>query len=306
MSALTEIADAARTALERVGPSVVSIGRWGRGSGIVVAEGQVLTNAHNLRDRTTSVTFADGRSVQGSLLGADPDADLAVLEVDTAAVPPIVWGEGDVAIGTPVFALAGSTTGPRIGFGLVSSSGRSFRGPRGHRVPGGIEHTAGLGRGASGGPVVDAESRLIGINVHRLLGTYLALPATPELRERVTRLAAGEPVTRRRLGIAVAPADVATRLRRSVGLPEREGLLVRGVDDDSPADRAGIRIGDLIVRTGDRALARSDDLFAALDGVEGDHLELGIVRGAEELTVTVTFPSESSERSDAEGSEGEG
>ncbi len=291
MTALAELAAAARTVLDRVGPATVGIGRWGRGSGVVVADGQVLTNAHNLRDRTTQVTFADGRAVQASVAGLDVDADLAVLSVDTAGAPAVEWAEAEATPGTPVFALAGGLNGPRISFGLVSATGRPFRGPRGRQVPGALEHTATLGRGASGGPVVDGDGRLVGLDTHRLPGTYLAVPTTAELQARVARLAAGETPTRRTLGVAVAPAAVAARLRRSVGLPERDGLLVRSVDDGSPAERAGIRGGDLLVRAGGRDLVRADDLFEVLDSLEGDTLEVGVVRGADELTVSVSFAS---------------
>src|SRR5262245_19176575 len=93
---------------ESTGPSVVGLGqRWGVGSGIVIGEGRVLTNAHNVRGGQTLVTFADGRSVDGRVLGVDLDGDLAVVEVDTGGVPGVEWGAaGPPDLGTPVFALA--------------------------------------------------------------------------------------------------------------------------------------------------------------------------------------------------------
>ena len=99
---------------------------------------------------------------------------------------------------------------------------------------------------------------------------------------------------RRRLGIAVAPAEVARRLRRSVGLPERDGLLVRGVEDGSPAAAAGLAQGDLIVAADGHDVRTADDLWAALDAPAADvpaadSVVLGIVRGSDELTVTVSF-----------------
>src|SRR5436305_10258783 len=141
MSALDELQQAARTAADRLGPATVAIGRDERGSGIVVAPGQVLTCAHNLRDRTTQVTFADGRTVQGSVLGADVEGDLAVLEVDTGDVTPAAWSDSAVETGQIVFAVA-RRDGLRVTFGMVSSTGRAFRGPRGGRIAGSVEHTA--------------------------------------------------------------------------------------------------------------------------------------------------------------------
>ncbi len=106
----------------------------------------------------------------------------------------------------------------------------------------------------------------------------------------MAKLAAGESPSRQRLGVALAPAHVAQRLRRSVGLPERDGLLVRGVEDGSPAAAAGIEAGDLLVAAGDRPLGRADDLFEVLGAVEeGASLSLTVVRGTEERTVTVVF-----------------
>ena len=139
--------------------------------------------------------------------------------------------------------------------------------------------------------MLDRTGRVVGINTHRLEhGFYLARSVDQPLRDAVTAMADGRRFERLRLGVALAPADVAARLRRSVGLDERAGLLVRGVVDDSPAATAGIKEGDLLVRAGDRELATPDDLFGALGGVEaGGQLAVALVRGAEELTVTVTF-----------------
>src|ERR671937_133049 len=164
MSAVTELGDAVAAAADRVGPSVVGLGRgWGVGSGVVIAEGQVLTNAHNLRRGEVAVTFADGRRETSEATGVDPDLDLAVLEVDTGDSPAIDWNPelAEPSLGTPVVALANpGGRGLRATLGFVSSEGRSFRGPRGRRVERAIEHTAVLPRGSSGGPLVDVEGRL--------------------------------------------------------------------------------------------------------------------------------------------------
>ena len=303
MSAIEELQASIRTVAEAVGPSIVSIGRHGRGTGVVIAEGRVLTNAHNLRADTTSVTFADGRNVQGSVSGADLDGDLVVLKVDTAGAPAIAWSDGGVlAVGSVVFGvgaggLAGNggggaasgtaANGPRVTFGTVTSIARAFRGPGGRRIDGSVEHTAPLARGSSGGPIVDAAGKLLGVNTNRIgEGFYLALPADAALRARVDGLARGESVERPRLGIAVAPSHVARRLRRSVGLPERDGVLVRGVEDGSPAARAGIAAGDLVVEVAGASVIDADGLVEALAAATAPY-EVRLVRGAEERTVTV-------------------
>ena len=98
MPATADLSSNAQSVLATLGGSVVSIGTDGRGSGLVIAAGKVLTNAHNLRDRTTSVTFADGSAAQGSVVGADEDGDLVVLDVDTGSVAPATWSLRSAAV----------------------------------------------------------------------------------------------------------------------------------------------------------------------------------------------------------------
>jgi serine protease Do len=300
MSVLDELEQAVARAAERAGPSVVGIGRGrGRGSGVVLADGLVATNAHNLRGEETTVVFAGDRSAVGSVAGVDVDADLAVLAVDTGGAPAIAWADdGAARVGSAVFALANPGGQLRVTFGLVSAVGRAFRGPRGRRIAGSIEHTAPLPRGASGGPVVDRDGRLLGIDTNRLGdGFYLALPADAELRRRLEGLGRGEAPARPRLGVGIAPARVARQLRRAVGLPERDGLLVRVVEDGGPADRAGLRTGDLLVEAGGRPLTDADQLYEALDQAgDSQTLSLRVVRGTDELTVTVSFGETGADR----------
>jgi serine protease Do len=289
MSALDELSSALVRLNEAVAPSVVGIGSRQRGSGVVVADGQVLTNAHNIRGDEVTVTFAGGRTATGRLAGIDVDGDLAVVAVDTAGATALGWAEGDgPAAGAVIFAAAATPGGgARVTFGAVTAVERSFRGPGGRRIGGSVEHTAPLAPGSSGGPLLDAEGRLIGLNTNRLgEGFYLALPADAALRSRVEALGRGESVERPRLGIAVAPARVARRLRRSVGLPDRDGILVRGVEDDSPAARAGIRDGDLIVEVAGRPVSEVDDLQEALASGQMP-FDVKVVRGTDERTVSV-------------------
>jgi serine protease Do len=277
---------------DAVAPAVVRIGRHGgRGCGVVVADGLVATNAHNLRDRTTEVTFADGRTVQGRATGVDPDGDLTVLSVDTGGVAAPAWSGEAPGEGMTVFAVATIPGGRRITTGTVSSVGRSFRGPRGRLVTGAVEHTAPLAKGTSGSPVVDDQGRVVGLTTLRLGdGFSLAQVAGPDLRRRIDALAAGEEPRRRRLGVGVAPTKVAQRLRAAVGLPARAGALVRGVADDSPAARAGMATGDLVTAVGDTAVSSPEDLEAALaTSTLGSTVTVHVVRGTDELDLVVTF-----------------
>jgi serine protease Do len=289
MTAIEELQSAVGTIADRVGPSVVGIGRGTRGSGVVFAQDKILTNAHNLRGDQVTVTFADGRRVIGTVAGFDADGDLAVISVETGSATPLEWADGeDLAVGRAVFGAAATHRGgTRVTFGLVSAIARAFRGPGGRRIEGSVEHTAPLAPGSSGGALLDADGRLVGLNTNRIgEGFYLALPANADLRARVDALGRGETPKRTRLGVAVAPSHIARRMRRSVGLPERDGLLVRGVEDGSLAADAGIEAGDLIVEAAGRPITDADELFAALGGAELP-FDLKLVRGAEERTVRV-------------------
>ena len=296
MAVLEELESAIQTAVERTGPAVIGLGQgWGRGSGFVVDSRRILTNAHNLRGDEVTITFHDGRRETGRVLATDQDLDLAVIEADTAGIEPIQWSEEDVEslpIGRSVFAVANpGGRGLRVTPGFVSSTARSFRGPRGRRIGGAIEHTAPVPRGSSGGPLVDGAGHLLGVNSIRADGgLILAIPADSNTRERVERLARGEAPRRARLGVAIAPPRVARRMRRAVGLPERDGILVRAVERGSAADRAGLERGDLIVAADGRDLDRIEALYEVLDSAQDDGgLELKIVRGAEERTVSVSL-----------------
>lgn len=287
MNLLQDLSNAIATAATAASPGIVGIGARLRGSGVVVADGRVLTNAHNLRGNEVTVTFADGRSVRGRVAGTDLDGDLAVIDVDTAGIPSIAWAQAQAVVGSVVFGLSATHGGPaRVTVGTVSAVNRAFRGPGGRRISGSIEHTAPMAAGSSGGPIVDASGELVGLNTHRVgEGFYLARQADADLRERVEALSAGRSVERPRLGVEVAPSHVARRLRRSVGLPERDGLLVRGIEDGSPAAGAGIREGDLIVRIAGADVADADSLLDAMAGAKGS-VEVVVVRGTEELTLT--------------------
>jgi serine protease Do len=291
MGALNGIKEEIQKVAGQAGNGVVGIGqRWGIGSGVVLGKDQILTNAHNVRGDEVTVTFPDGHTAAGRVLGHDIDGDLAVIGVETGDLSAIEWAtDGPPGIGTPVFALSNpGGRGLRVTIGFVTGVERSFRGPRGRRITGSIEHDAPLLPGSSGGPIVTDEGRLLGLNTNRLgEGFYLAIPADESLRARVEVLGRGESTGRVRLGIGVAPPHVASRMRRAVGLPDADGILIRMVEDDSPAARAGLAKGDLIVLAAGRPVGGIDDLFDALGTAADGVIQLVILRGTEERAVDV-------------------
>ena len=222
MSVLSELQEAVAAVAVAVGPSVVGIGSRLRGSGVVIADGRVLTNAHNLRGGEVTVRFADGRTTRGAVKGVDWDGDLAVVEADTTGVPAIPWSSATATIGSAVFAAAATPAGgARVSFGFVSSVERAFRGPGGRRISGSLEHTAPLAPGSSGIPLLDADGALVGLNTNRVgEGFYLALPADAALRARVEALARGEspePPAAGDRGGAGARRAAAAPVRRAAG-----------------------------------------------------------------------------------------
>ena len=290
MSAVQQIEGLIQGVASEVGPRVVGVGRFG--SGVVIGEGTILTNAHVVRSEDVRISFADGRTETGTVAGLDADGDVAVISAATGGIEPIEWAPGEPAVGTALVALANpGGRGLRVTLGFVSSARQRFRGPRGRRVRSSLEHTAPLPRGSSGSPVVDTEGLLLGVNTLRLEGGLIvAIAADADLREHVQALARGEAPSRAMLGLALAPPRVARRLRTAVGLPALDGLLVRGVVEDGPAERAGIEQGDLIVGVSGSAIAGVDDLYDQLDHrSSGDTIDIELVRGTDERKVKVTL-----------------
>ena len=225
------------------------------------------------------------------MAGRDIDGDLAVIDVDTGEAPALAWAASASAeIGTPVFALANpGGRGLRVTFGFVSGVDRTFRGPRGRRITGWLEHTAPLLPGSSGGPVLDAAgSSWASTPTASVRASTWPSPLTRRCGAGSTRSPAASP--RRRPGSASRwPRSHGPTVRRAVGLPDVDGLLIREVAEDSPAARAGLAQGDLITAAAGGPLRTADDLFDALQAAGSGTVELKIVRGADERTVQVAL-----------------
>src|SRR6185312_6990638 len=276
------------------GPSYRGCGRPQRGvtcrlQFTIERERGRMSVLEELQQATADAAAIAGPATVGLRFGWRP-ASGVVIAVETGDAPAIEWREAPASLGTPVFALARLSDGAlRVTSGAVSALGRSFRGPRGRRIAGSVEHTAAVARGSAGGPLVDATGRVVGLSSVRLDGgLVLALTADAELRARAEELARGEAPVRRTLGVGVVSSRAARRMRRAVGLPERDGLLVREVQSGGPAAGAGVEPGDLIVAAGGSPVATIDDLHAALDGAGEAAIVLALVRGESEREVHVT------------------
>jgi serine protease Do len=293
MSALSQAGAELGELAARLAPAVAGFGRGAYGSGVVIAQDRVLTLADAVRDEAVEVAFGDGRRASGRILARDRARGVALLDVPTGDAPALPWRPaGDAAtIGLAVVALANPWgAGLHAAAGHVSSVGRA----RGRSAgSGALEHTAPLPRGSAGGPLVDLDGRLVGLSALRHdPGLVVALVVDEAGQDRIAALAAGA-APAPALGVGVVEGRVAARMRRAVGLPARDGLLVRSVAAGSAAERAGIEPGDLIVSLAGSAVSRAGDVHRALDGVAAAaEVEVLALRGADERRTTVRFDEE--------------
>jgi S1-C subfamily serine protease len=232
------------------------------GSGVVfTGDGFLLTNAHVVGQANGgTAAFSDGTSVPFRVVGADPLSDLAVLRANGETPAPAELGEADrlvvgqlvVAVGNPL-GLAGSVTA-----GVVSALGRSLP-ARGRVIEDVIQTDAALNPGNSGGALADADARVVGINTAVAgVGLGLAVPVNDTTRRIISALMADGRVRRAYLGLAMMPGPVPAAWRERLG--RRTGLLVAQVVAGGPADRAGLRAGDLLLTVAGKPVAASQDL----------------------------------------------
>ncbi len=292
-------------AVEQVGPAVVSVyvggpaeaeaASGGAGSGVVVTpDGYLLTNEHVVQKVSQArVRFVDGRSVPAVVAGRDPATDLAVLRAQAATLPyaelapaqRLRAGQLVVAVGNP-FGYEST-----VSAGVVSALGRSLRSRHGRLIDGVVQHTASLNPGNSGGPLVDAQGRVTGINtaiIAMAQGIGFAVPASTAQWVLSEILTQGR-VRRAWLGVAARDRPLDLRLVRALGLQTRRAVEILSRERQGPAAAADLQPGDLIVGVNDRPVDGIDALHRALARVPpGSELALELVRRTQRLTVGLT------------------
>jgi len=282
--------------VERVAPSVAHVrrGRAG-GSGVVIApDGYLLTNAHVVDDsRVVEIVFRDGATYGAQVIGTDAATDLAVVRASASMLPALELATADtlrvgqlvIAIGDPLGLQSTVTTG------VVSALGRSLDAKDGRIIENVIQTDAALNPGNSGGPLVDTHGRVVGVNTAIIAGAQgiaFAIPAATARMVASTLIREGR-VRRARLGIAGAATPIGSGLARSLGLSANSGIRVLDVTDRSPAARAGIRKGDILVSLDGATIASLTDLQRALVAERIGHATLvTLVRRGERVTVGVT------------------
>jgi serine protease DegQ len=264
------------------------------GSGVIVSrDGYILTNDHVVDGVTDiQVTFHDGRTAQGKVVGLDPETDLAVVRVDAPGLTPITFGQSEQSkVGDIVLAIGDPfSVGQTVTMGIVSAVGREL----GTTNPFGrfIQTDAAINPGNSGGALVDASGNLIGINtlIFSKTGGYqgigFAIPVSLARRVMEQIIENGS-VVRGWFGVEVA--DVTPELAQSLGIKVMRGAIVGAIEKGSPAEKSGIRLGDVIVAVNGRAVADVGQALNAIAEVApGKSVPVKVLRKESELTLDVT------------------
>jgi S1-C subfamily serine protease len=304
---------AVTAAVEKVSPSVVNIEvhqsagrnrsgepreRRGGGSGFVLTpDGLILTNSHVVHDATRiSVTFADGGRASARTIGDDPATDLAVIQVSVPGLSAVQLGDSQqlrpgqmaIAIGNP-YGFQSTVTA-----GVISALGRSLRSYSGRLIEDVLQTDAALNPGNSGGPLVDSRGHVIGVNTATILpaqGICFAIGINTA-KFVASRLLRDGRIRRSYIGVSAQTVPVHRRVVRFYNLPQETGVVVLGVEESSPAQRAGLREGDVIVALDNQPVAGVDDLHRLLtDAQVGARCVLSLIRHTERLTLAI-FPEE--------------
>jgi S1-C subfamily serine protease len=289
---LTELSDALAAAVERAAASTVTVSARRRipASGIVWAEGVIITSDHVIeREEEIKIRFADGRETAATLSGRDPGSDLAVLRFTGSATTAERAPEGSAKVGHMVLALGRpGSEGPMASLGVISASGGPWRTFRGGQVDGYLRSDVTLYPGFSGGPLVDTAGRVVGVNSSRLgRGAGLTVPVAAATKVVDALLQKGR-ISRGYLGIGSQAVRLTEALKAALGGQET-GLLIINVEQDSPAGRGGMMIGDIVVKMAGTPVRDTDELQAQLgpDSV-GKATPVTILRGGEPKEITVT------------------
>jgi S1-C subfamily serine protease len=313
-SLLDAYSTAVTGAVERMSPSVVNIEvhqtagrtrsgepreRRGGGSGFVFTpDGLILTNSHVVHDAVRiAVTLTDGRRMPATLIGDDPASDLAVIRLDQphSGEPGLIAASlGDsqrlrvgqivIAIGAP-YGFQSTVTA-----GVVSALGRSLRSYSGRLIDDVIQTDASLNPGNSGGPLVDSAGRVVGVNTATILpaqGICFAIGINTA-KFVASRLLRDGRIRRSYIGVSAQTVPVHRRVVRFYDLPKEMGAIVVGVEENSPAKRAGLREGDIIVALDGQPVAGVDDLHRVLTDIRVDvSCSLTVLRWTEKLELQI-------------------
>lgn len=292
-SALTELSSQLAAAVETASNAIVAIHARRRipSSGIVWRDGVIVSASHTVkRDDEIPVTLPNGESTVAAIVGRDSATDLIALRVKGAS--SYVAAKADdqaLKVGSLVLAVGRPGRDVAASFGIISAIGKGWRTWQGARIDRVFRLDLAVYDGFSGGPLVDASGGVLGLNNSALgRGTPMAIPAAAVdgiLDELVERGHVRRPF----VGVAAQPIALSASLVKQHGLAHETALLIVSVGEGSPAERAGIFVGDVLLEANDKAVGRPTDLLDALSSVPaGEPLRLRVLRGGAVKTVSVT------------------
>jgi S1-C subfamily serine protease len=291
---LTALSDAMVAAVEKAGAATVMVNARRRlpASGIAFTADQILTADHVVeRDEDIQVVLPDGSQLAASVAGRDPGSDLTLLRLNSAAAAPAEAASRSAQVGQLVLALGRpSTGGIQASLGVVSAIGGPLRSGRGGLLEQHMRTDAIPYPGFSGGPLVDAAGRVVGINTSGLgRGVSLSIPVSLAWNLAGTLAEHGH-VRRGFLGVRSQPVAIPAAQQSALGREQASGLLLVGVESGSPADKGGLLVGDIIVAIAGQVVTDPDELVASLSGsVVGAPTPLEVLRGGVPATITVTI-----------------
>ena len=294
-------------AVDRAGQSVVAIHARRRipASGIHWRPGIIVAAHHTIqRDEEITVSLADGSSVAATLVGRDPTTDLAVLKVDEAKVPVASFAESSgLRVGALVLALGRPGSAITASLGVVSAIGGEWRTWHGGTIDRFVRLDVSIYDGFSGGPLIDAGGRVLGLNTSGLSrGAALAIPAETVNRVVDQLLKSGR-VARGYLGLGMQAVRLPAALVEKHRMPNDVGLMVVSAEPGGPGDRAGILIGDVLIALGDALVSDPAELLAFLGGDQiGKQVSAKLIRAGEPTTISITVGERPQQSQQARGS----
>src|SRR5881628_287499 len=295
---LETVSNAIVNVADKLSPSVVRVGagRWRGGTGTVWSrDGHIVTSNHVLgRTDEIEVGFSDGTKQVAKVVGRDPYSDIALLKIDSDHLSPVEAGDSDaLKVGQFVLALANPMgRNPSATYGIVTNPAFSIRSWWGGAPNKVLVTDARLNPGYSGGPLVDARGRVIGINAAYANNRGISIPVNT-VKTVVDKLMQDGKIKHAYLGIVADSIRLPESLSQQAGIGQDAGLIVYGVDQDSAAKKAGLAIGDVIVKLDGKPVETLADLRGLLDDKAiGRHVNISVLRG-EKLTQLTITPTES-------------
>jgi serine protease Do len=292
LQVLKSLSDATTELVRKLAPSVVSVNsRMTRGTGVVVSpEGHVVTCNHVLgRSAEVRVSFGE-RNVQAKLLGSDPYSDVALLKTEVSDLQPVELGDSDkLSTGQFVLALANPfNRQPTATTGIITSVGATLRGWRGTAMENVIVTDARLNPGFSGGPLIDVSGKMIGLNTAYVWSRGIAIPAN-KLKNIVDRLMTGGKLNRAYLGIVSNTVSIPQEIASLANIHQDSGVMIFQVEQGTPAKKAGLTMGDVIVKLNEKPVTTFYDLPRLLtEDIVGKKIALSIIREEKLVQLTIT------------------